>query len=174
MLFRPHSLIAAIVAVAVSACSTQVIRDDGPGWSLADRPAPPSVSPSQRSTVGAAIRDPSPPPKPATADAVYKGGRDPVTGKAVSEGAVSPEPKLAVRKVKATTEPSRTAALTPGSAATSADAATAATATVAKGDTLHGLSLKHKVSVKALMTANNLTTNKIFPGQKLVIPAAPQ
>ena len=174
MLFRAHSLIAAIVTVTVSACSTQVVRDDGPGWSLADKPAPPSLSPSQRSAVGAAMRDPSLPPKPAAADAVYKGGRDPVTGKASSEGAVSPEPALAVRKVKATTEPSRPAAVTLGSAAASTDTANSATATVTKGDTLHGLSLKHKVSVKALMTANNLTTNKIFPGQKLVIPTVPQ
>ena len=39
-----------------------------------------------------------------------------------------------------------------------------------KGDTLHGLSLQHHISVKALMDANNLTTTTIVPGKKLVIP----
>jgi LysM domain len=43
---------------------------------------------------------------------------------------------------------------------------------IRKGDTLHGLSLTHHVSVKALMEANNLTSSNIVPGQKLVIPAS--
>jgi LysM repeat protein len=47
-------------------------------------------------------------------------------------------------------------------------------AVVVKGDTLHGLSLKHRVSVKAIMSANNLTNTTIFLGQKLVIPDAPR
>ena len=41
---------------------------------------------------------------------------------------------------------------------------------IKKGDTLHGLSLTHHVSVKALMEANALTSTTIVPGKKLVIP----
>ena len=43
---------------------------------------------------------------------------------------------------------------------------------IRKGDTLHGLSLMHHVSVKSLMDANNLTTTTIVPGKKLVIPTS--
>lgn len=42
---------------------------------------------------------------------------------------------------------------------------------IRKGDTLHGLSLTHHVSVKALMEANNLVSTNIVPGKKLIIPA---
>jgi LysM domain len=45
---------------------------------------------------------------------------------------------------------------------------------VAKGDTLHGLALQHRSSVKALMAANNLTSHTIRPGQKLTVPASPK
>jgi hypothetical protein len=43
---------------------------------------------------------------------------------------------------------------------------------IRKGDTLHGLSLTHHVSVKALMAANKLTSTTIQPGKTLIIPAS--
>lgn len=78
----------------------------------------------------------------------YRGGRDAVTGQA------------------------RTIQGTPagkGPAATTA-APGARTIEVRKGDTLHGLSLQHHVSVDALMAANNLPTPKIVLGQRLIVP----
>jgi LysM repeat protein len=45
---------------------------------------------------------------------------------------------------------------------------------VAKGDTLHGLALQNRSSVKALMAANSLTSHTIRPGQKLTVPASPK
>jgi LysM repeat protein len=44
--------------------------------------------------------------------------------------------------------------------------------TVKSGDTLIGIAAQYKVSVKALRSANSLTTDKIVVGQKLKIPAA--
>jgi hypothetical protein len=45
---------------------------------------------------------------------------------------------------------------------------------VRKGDTLHAIALERRVSIKALMAANNLTSHTIQPGQKLTVPASPK
>lgn len=88
-------------------------------------------------------------PKTALPDAPiyqYRGGRDPVTG---------------------------LAAPAPGVGATAAHARVEGSTHIVevhKGDTLHGLSLTHHVSVKALMDANRLASTVIKPGNKLVIP----
>ena len=50
-------------------------------------------------------------------------------------------------------------------------ASTAHTYTVKSGDTLIKIAADHKTTVKALRSANNLTTDKIKVGQKLKIPA---
>ena len=42
---------------------------------------------------------------------------------------------------------------------------------VQPGDTVYGLAKKHRVSISELMTANQLQTPMIKPGQKLVVPA---
>ncbi|NJM55749.1 MAG: LysM peptidoglycan-binding domain-containing protein [Verrucomicrobiae bacterium] len=118
----------------------------------------------------------------------YKGGAIRLRVKRPLQGPVQPQARVpVVRKVKATTEPARSAAPAApaaaapiGAPATPVASVTPGTPTVkgavvvAKGDTLHALALKHRVSVKLLMSANNLTNNIIFPGQKLVIPAAPR
>lgn len=74
----------------------------------------------------------------------YRGGRDPVTGmvRGDTSADVSGDAPAGPRFIE-----------------------------VRKGDTLHGLSLTHHVSVKALMEANKLTSTVVVPGKKLVIPA---
>ncbi len=42
---------------------------------------------------------------------------------------------------------------------------------VRRGDTLYGLSRRHRTTVTALMTANNLTSSALKPGQKLYLPS---
>ncbi len=41
---------------------------------------------------------------------------------------------------------------------------------VQSGDTLGGIAIKHGVTVQAIMTANNLTSNLVHVGDELVIP----
>ncbi len=50
--------------------------------------------------------------------------------------------------------------------------AEAATYEVKKGDTLWGVASKYAVPVNQLKQANNRTSNLLYPGQKLTIPAA--
>jgi LysM repeat protein len=40
---------------------------------------------------------------------------------------------------------------------------------VKQGDTLYGISKKYKISVEKIQKANKLKTDKIYPGQKLII-----
>jgi LysM repeat protein len=68
------------------------------------------------------------------------------------------------------------AAATPSTTSTAAVpdmAAGESTYTVKSGDTLTSIAAQYKVTVKALRSANNLTTDKIRVGQKLKIPAKP-
>lgn len=44
--------------------------------------------------------------------------------------------------------------------------------TVQKGDTLYGIALKNKVTVDDIKRANNLTSNTLSIGQKLIIPTS--
>lgn len=169
----------------LAGCSASIVSDDGPGFGLAESGGgqvqraldePRLIAAPQRATPRAPEPD-----RPVPFD--YRGGRDPVTGKAAQTEGAGDRPAagtdVTVRPVKPVSAPGRSltaAALAPpqpraaGPAAVSA--AVRAEAIVAKGDTLHGLSVRHKVSVKAIMAANNLTSSKIFPGQKLVIPSA--
>jgi murein DD-endopeptidase MepM/ murein hydrolase activator NlpD len=48
----------------------------------------------------------------------------------------------------------------------------ATTIEVQHGDTVYGLAKRHHVSISELMSANNLQTPMIRPGQKLVLPSA--
>ena len=112
---------------------------DGPSWSLADKP------PVALGGMGASTQTAT----PAGPTYEYRGGRDPVTGRA---GPV-PSPVPAAR-------PQATGV--PGEGPRAVE--------IRKGDTLHGLSLTYHDSVKALMEANNLTSTTIIPGHKLVIP----
>lgn len=167
---------AGLAAIAAAGCSASVTHDDsGPGWSLADRggasfsltspAAEPRAALSERprATVDA------PAPQPARPAYEYRGGRDAASSKAIAppDVPVRPVATVATRPVPAT--PARAMPAPPRGPAAGAPVREAI---VVKGDTLHGLSLKHQVSLKALMAANNLTSPKIFPGQKLVIPAA--
>lgn len=63
---------------------------------------------------------------------------------------------------------------TTSSAATAPDmAAGESMYTVKSGDTLTSIAAQYKVTVKALRSANNLTTDRIRVGQKLKIPSKP-
>jgi nucleoid-associated protein YgaU len=117
---------------------------DGPNWSLADKPPV---------ALGGAGAEPE--AGPASSPYQYKGGRDPVTGQAPVIGPVGAESKTGKAAGGATS-----------------NAGGPRTVVIQKGDTLHGLSLQHHVSVKALMAANKMSSTTIIPGQKIVIPTS--
>jgi LysM domain len=137
--FRQAAQRARIVALAIlvgclaAGCSTNQGGglSDRPTWSLADKPP-----------VALGAKE-APAPAPQGPAYQYRGGRDPVTGKALTSS----------------DSPSGQAA-PPGFR----------TIEIRKGDTLHALSLTYRVSVKALMEANNLKTTTIQPGKKLIVP----
>lgn len=114
----------------------------GPSWSLADK-TPASLGGASATDQASAATAASP--------YEYRGGRDPVTGRA--DGVQSPVPPIAP-------------------AAAQAAGAQGRSVVIRKGDTLHGLSLTHRVSVKALMAANNMKSTVIIPGKTLIIPAS--
>ncbi len=130
-----------VVAALVGGCSAQPLQSDRPNWSLADKP------PAQ---LGAQLPASGTPAEPTIPQQTYeyRGGRDPVTGQARAVGSApagaSPSPANPIQAAN--------------------------TIEVRQGDTLHGLSLTHHVSVKALMAANKLSTTTIRPGQKLIVP----
>lgn len=45
---------------------------------------------------------------------------------------------------------------------------------VSRGDTLYGIASRHGTSVRALMEANRLRSETIYPGQRLAIPSSPR
>ena len=126
--------------------SSQALYPATPKWSLTDK-QPLGVTPGQ----------PGPPPGPQPYE--YRGGRDPVTGQARNTQGPAVTHQAAPAR-EAVPSASREASL----------GQSPRTVEIRKGDTLHGLSLQHHVSVKALMEANNLTTTTIVPGKKLIIP----
>jgi LysM repeat protein len=145
-------ILAASLLAGCSGGSTQALYPATPKWSLTDK-----------QPLGGAQNAPA--QDSSAQQYEYRGGRDPATGQArTTQGASVPRQGESARSVSAAA--SREASLAP-----SRDPA-ARTVEIHKGDTLHGLSLQHHVSVKALMEANNLTTTTIRPGQKLVIPAS--
>jgi LysM repeat protein len=148
-----RSLSAGLIAGMVAACSggTGSSRPDGPGWSLND---------TKPQRLGYASAAPASAQNSSASPYEYRGGRDPVTGQAIQptpppQAQTSPplSPRAALRLTQSPT---------PSGPAQHVE--------VRKGDTLHGLSLQHHVSVPALMAANNLTSAKIMPGQKLLLP----
>jgi LysM repeat protein len=141
--------------------ATSWLAGCGGGSTQALYPATPKWSLTEKQPLGGAQN--AGPQTPVSLPYEYRGGHDPATGQArTTQGASVPRQGEPGRSVSA-------AASREASLAQSRDPAR--TVEIHKGDTLHGLSLQHHVSVKALMEANNLTATTIRPGQKLVIPA---
>lgn len=189
-----HSMLfaAGAATMAVAGCSASISNEDGPGWSLAETGSNTAAIAARAATrpFGVTNAGASEPSAVTSAGARYDNGGTVRGPDSVAKPALTARPTalkpdvgtksdVAVKSVTtvvarptALPTPPVTSAL-PTSAATRPRPSTGREAIVVKGDTLHGLSTRHRVSVKALMTANSLTSAKIFPGQKLVIPDAP-
>jgi hypothetical protein len=148
----PHVTVVVTLALALPGCANTTLpkMPDGPSWSLTDKKPPPPPAPGVvRSSLGAR-------PESANSTYEYRGGRDPVTGAATPRENTTP-PAITRTVTGAHSQPNRPSGQM---------------IEVKKGDTLHGLSLTHHVSLKALMEANNLTRPTIVPGQKLMLPTS--
>lgn len=108
-------------------------------------------------------RAPSRPDDP-YGNAVYRGGRDPVTGKAVGPASNAAPLPGAMPRADAAPRPAVPAAGRPRVAGRTV-------VEVQEGDTLYGLSTKYRVSMNSIMLANNIKDPALTPGQQLVIPA---
>jgi len=160
------ALAAASAAVLVGACSSTPSRfqQSRPSYGLTggaenlQSSAPSGVhSDAPVESNGAQRRDDP------HANAVYRGGRDPLTGKAQPPTWGSPptvgQPGQAQQAGVAaprTGQRSQVAGRT--------------VIEVGEGDTLYGLSTKYRVSMNSIMLANGLNDPSLAPGQRLVIP----
>jgi LysM repeat protein len=79
--------------------------------------------------------------------------------------------KLKIKQKLTIPASTKSADATSAAPAGTPDASGGETYTVKSGDTLTKVAKKHGVSLKALKAANNLTTDHIKVGEKLVIPA---
>jgi murein DD-endopeptidase MepM/ murein hydrolase activator NlpD len=170
---------AAIVLAAVSAgCSADVTRFDSASFNLNDPPEAARPVPSEpvrsasdysnsvatstprgpygagaKSVEVAALPEPTPPP------AVVR----PYSEQSWKKSPQAPLPVAAAPSYAAPSDASAPAAV----ASTHGE-----TIEVKPGDTLYGLSKRHHVSLAELMSANQMTSPNLKPGQKLVLPSA--
>ena len=178
------------LTVLAAGCSADVARFDFPGAGFADRGGATGSLPMPKETVysrptGYLGGNPeaAPPPAPVTGS-TYEPPRPVARDKGVQMSAL-PAPVPAAPPASVVNDPpapARQASRAPHAAPTSAPAAHQAPLhqaaapvgeeiEVKQGDTLYGLSKKHRVSINELMQANNLRSPSLKPGQKLVLPA---
>lgn len=119
-----------------------------------------------------------PPPKTSGFDAdgppsgTYRGGRDPVTGKAAEWSPNGPVETSAIAPLPSPGRPVPVAraAPSPQLPAASAGIGLQGKFKVRQGDTLDSIAQAHGITVTALMQANRMTGRTIKVGQQLVIP----
>lgn len=168
---RPASpILAGMVAILLAGCSNGPSLK-APSWNLTG---------SRNAVPTASSQAPITPPAPQPA---YRGGRDPVTGRAPTEGTPSPslaaapaaqpsEPPAAAVPVRtaAITPPPQPVAPTPPPPSAKVSGGRPQVVEVKQGDSLARIAAEHKVSIASLMQANKLRDPYISPGQWLVMP----
>ena len=174
------SLVAAglMCATALAGCSADLGRFDMANASFnsdapRQRSSPVPSEPIRRSNAGGPVDtappatpysyNPAPyqPPAASPAPVRLAGLPDPVSRE--TEPRRQPEPPR--RETAPAPRASGPAAIVPVSAASGTQIE------VQQGDTVYALAKRHNVSIAELMSANNLQTPMIRPGQKLVLPA---
>lgn len=117
-----------------------------------------------------------PPPKTSGFEAdgppsvTYRGGRDPITGKAAEWTPNGPVETSAIAPLPSPGRPLPVARSAPQPLAASAGIGLQGKVKVRPGDTLDSIAQAHGITVTALMQANRLTGRSIKVGQLLVIP----
>ncbi len=197
---RPHRAVAVFAFVATSmllqACSSSREQGDGGSWKLWGDDSPKTASKSPSGASNPQWRQPSafdndgPPAN--GAGPTYRGGRDPMTGRAsdwppaapppVETTNLPPVPQYSQPAPAYNPPPYASSAAPPPRAAPFQPAAgyappspalarqTPGSIDVQQGDTLYRIARANNITVPALMQANGLTNESIRPGQRLMIP----
>ncbi len=101
----------------------------------------------------------------------YRGGRDPVTGKAQEWSPNSPVETSAIAPLASPGRPQPVARNAPQPSATSSGIGILGKVKVRQGDTLESIAHAHGITVTALMQANRMTSRtSLKVGQQLVVP----
>jgi LysM domain len=172
---RPLGCVSALLAVVslalvLGACSHTTMP--GPTWNLTggkDRALLPPKPIYAEAPRQAALPPPPPTLQPV---ATYRGGRDPITGRAPSFGGAQPGLRPAPAQPPAMTQPrpmDQKSQVEPVRVAR-APADRARTVEVRPGQTLSIIATEQRVSLASLMAANNLRDPYLIPGQMLTIP----
>jgi hypothetical protein len=160
-----RSALLAVASLALGACSHNSMP--GPTWNLTggkDRaPVPPR--PIYAEPQRQAALPPPPPSQPPTA--TYRGGRDPITGRAPSFGGTPPGMQPTPAPTPSLTQPRP---LEQRSEAVSTQTGRARVVEVRPGQSLSMIATEQRVSIASLMAANNLRDAYLIPGQTLIIP----
>ena len=159
---RRAFFVAVCAATGLGACSSGSTFP-GPSWNLTggkDTAQPKPIAPLD-------ARETSRPPDPTKPAATYRGGRDPVTGRAPPWGGTS----QAVALPPAQLAPVGQSLPPPQAAAPAhAPAPRASQVEVKPGQSLSTIAAEQRVSIAALMTANRLRDPYVIPGQVLIVP----
>jgi hypothetical protein len=163
---RVSTLLAVVsLALVMGACSHTTMP--GPTWNLTggkDRaPLPPKAIYAEPPRQAAL--PPTPPSQLPVAP--YRGGRDPITGRAPTFGGTQPGLQPTPATPPAMTQPSPAEQR---SQAAPAQNSRGRVVEVRPGQTLTMIAAEQRVSLASLMAANNLRDPYLIPGQMLTIP----
>ena len=162
---RMRPLLIASLAVLAAACA----RDGG-----GQGPLTGSISDARQTARAETYEDDEAPravPPDPYKGVRYRGGRDPLSGTAPGLDGTMPAPAAARSPARQPLAESRQAlGLAPARPTAPDGAGQRQMIEVREGDTLYALAARNRVSVAALMQANNLTTPRIVPGQRLLLP----
>ena len=167
-------IVMVVGALAQGCSASRETGESSPFWKLwgDDKPAASARLPEREPWQQPAAFDADAPTGP-----VYRGGRDPVTGRAqawppaaaaptpVAAAPLAPLPPAAPNRYESPSSPSPYARPAPAAPATAAGAVEVRT-----GDTLYRIATTHNVTVPSLMQANGLSSENIRVGQRIVIP----
>jgi LysM repeat protein len=183
---RPKASWVVLSGLPLAACGTASPLppvSSGPSWSLSRSNA--DLSAPRGGTLPTGRSDTAPAQQPQYS---YRGGRDPVTGRALTPSEPLPAAPRAVAQPGSLPDsaPQRPVARDPGVRAVAAYKPIAPGTpytpakletvrkgerlTVMQGDTITAIAHRHRVSVAEIMRVNSMTTPILQPGQQVLIP----
>lgn len=158
-------------AVTVAGCSASG-KLSGPNWNLTGGKG---AAPIPERPINAHPPQPAGLPAPERQPPIYRGGRDPVSGRAPTWGGPPQgfQPRAAqhpaTQPLQPTSQPAATPVYRPQSGAAPGGYAPPRIE-VKPGQSLASIATQHRVSIASLMQVNGLRDAYVIPGQTLVIP----